>query len=59
MRDNIQYTEAALRRLGLEMVIVRAGSESEIEAAVAAAVQQQASALSIGAGRQACESWMR
>ena len=37
-----------MRRLGLEMVVVKAGSESEIESAVVAAVQQQANALSIG-----------
>ena len=48
MKDNIQQTEAAVRRLGLEMVVVKAGSESEIESAVAIAVQQKASALSIG-----------
>ena len=34
MKDNIQQTEAAVRRLGLEMVVVKAGSESEIESAV-------------------------
>ena len=49
MQDTIQQSEAALRRLGLEMLIVRAGSESEVESAVAAAVQQQANAMSIGA----------
>jgi putative ABC transport system substrate-binding protein len=48
MQDNIQLSEAALRRLGLEIVIIKAGSESEIESAVLSAVQQQASALSIG-----------
>jgi ABC-type uncharacterized transport system substrate-binding protein len=48
MQDNIQQSEAAVRRLGLEMVVVKAGSESEIESAVVAAVQQQANALSIG-----------
>ena len=48
MKDNIQQSEAAVRRLGLEMVVVKAGSESEIESAVVTAVQQQASALSIG-----------
>jgi putative tryptophan/tyrosine transport system substrate-binding protein len=47
-QDNIQQSEAAVRRLGLEMVVVKAGSESEIESAVVAAVQQQANALSIG-----------
>ena len=48
MQDNIQHSEAAVRRLRLEMVVVKAGNESEIESAIVAAVQQQASALSIG-----------
>ena len=48
MKDNVQQSEAAVRRLGLEMVVVKAGSESEIESAVIAALQQQASVLSIG-----------
>ena len=47
MRDNIQQSEAAVRRLGLEMIVLKAGTESEIESAVVAAVQQQANALSI------------
>jgi putative tryptophan/tyrosine transport system substrate-binding protein len=46
-RDNIQQSEAAVRRLGLEMVAIKAGTDSEIENAVVAAVQQQANALSI------------
>ena len=46
-RDNIQQSEAAARRLGLEMIVLKAGTESEIESAVVAAVQQQANALSI------------
>jgi putative ABC transport system substrate-binding protein len=48
MRDNIELSKTAVQRLGLEMVIVKAGSENEIEGAVDAAVQQQAKALSIG-----------
>src|SRR5262249_48764360 len=48
MQDTIQQSEAALRRLGLEMLVVKAGSESEIESAIAAAVRQ-ANAMSIGA----------
>jgi ABC-type uncharacterized transport system substrate-binding protein len=48
MQDNIELSKTAVQRLGLEMVIVKAGSESEIESAVGAAVQQQAKALSIG-----------
>src|SRR5215475_10920436 len=47
MQDNIELSKAAVQRLGLEMVIVKAGNESEIEGAVGAAVQQ-AKALSIG-----------
>ena len=48
MEDNIRLSEAAVQRLGLEMVIGKAGSESEIESAIGAAVHQKASALSIG-----------
>jgi ABC-type uncharacterized transport system substrate-binding protein len=48
MQDNIQLSEAALRRLGLEIVVIKAGSEGEIESAVLSAVQQQAGALNIG-----------
>jgi putative tryptophan/tyrosine transport system substrate-binding protein len=48
MQDNIELSKVAMQRLGLEMVIVKAGSENEIEAAVVDAMQQQANALSIG-----------
>jgi putative ABC transport system substrate-binding protein len=48
MQDNIQLSEAAIHRLGLEMIIVKAGSGDEIESAVLSAVQQRAGALSIG-----------
>jgi putative ABC transport system substrate-binding protein len=48
MQDNIELSKLATQRLGLEMVVVKAGSENEIESAVVAAVQQQAHALSIG-----------
>jgi len=48
MQDNIQLSETAVHRLGLEMVVIKAGSEGEIEGAVLTAVQQQASALSVG-----------
>ena len=48
MQDNIELSKVAMQRLGLEMVLVKAGSENEIESAVVAAVQQQAHALSIG-----------
>ena len=45
MQDNIELSKAAVRRLGLEMIVVKAGSESEIESAVGEAVAQQAKAL--------------
>ena len=48
MQDNIELSKVAMHRLGLEMVIIKAGSENEIESAVVAAVRQQANALSIG-----------
>lgn len=48
MQDNIRLSEAAIHRLGLEMILVKAGSGDEIESAVLSAVQQRASALSIG-----------
>jgi putative ABC transport system substrate-binding protein len=44
----IQGSEAAARRLGQEIVVLKAGTESEIESAIATAVQQKASALCIG-----------
>jgi putative tryptophan/tyrosine transport system substrate-binding protein len=49
MQDNIQQLSAALHRLGLEMLVVQAGSESGIESAFASAVQQRAQAMHIGA----------
>src|SRR5690242_815934 len=48
MQDNIELSEAAIHRLGLEMIIVKAGSGDEIENAVVSAMRQQAAALSIG-----------
>ena len=48
MRDNIDLSRAAGQRLGLEMVIVKAGSEGDIESAILSAAQQHAHALSIG-----------
>ena len=48
MLDNIELSKVAMQRRGLEMVIVKAGSENEIEGAVVGAMQQQANALSIG-----------
>ena len=43
----IQATEAAARRLGLDIVVLKAGSDGEIERAVTSAVQQKAGALNI------------
>ena len=48
MQDNIDLSRAAAQRLGLEMVVVKAGSEGDIESAVVSAAQQQARALNIG-----------
>jgi putative ABC transport system substrate-binding protein len=48
MQDNVELSKVAIQRLGLEMVIVKAGSEDEIEAAIVDAIRQQANALSIG-----------
>jgi putative ABC transport system substrate-binding protein len=47
-RDIIQHTQDAARRFGLEIVVVEAATEREIESSIATAVQQQAAALSIG-----------
>jgi putative ABC transport system substrate-binding protein len=49
MQDNIQQFSAAVHRLGLELLVVKAGSESAIESAFATAAQQQAKAMHIGA----------
>ena len=48
MQDNIELSKAAAQRLGLELIVVKAGSESEIESAVGEVVGQLAKALSIG-----------
>jgi putative ABC transport system substrate-binding protein len=48
MQDNIELSKAAAQRLGLELIVVKAGSEGEIESAVVDAVGQLAKALSIG-----------
>jgi putative ABC transport system substrate-binding protein len=48
MQDNIRLAKTAVERLGLKLIIVEAGNESEIEGAVVAAAQQRANALSIG-----------
>ena len=49
MQDNIKQLSAACHRLGLELLVVKAGSESEIDSAFATAAQERAQALHIGA----------
>jgi putative tryptophan/tyrosine transport system substrate-binding protein len=48
MQENIQQSEVAMRRIGMEMVLVKAGNKSEIESALGVAIRLQARALSIG-----------
>ena len=48
-QDSIQSAQTASRRLGLEIIVVNAGTENEIEGAVTTAVQQRAAALFVGA----------
>ena len=43
----IEQSQVAARRLGLEIVVLKAATEGDIESSVATAVQQQAAALSI------------
>jgi putative ABC transport system substrate-binding protein len=45
MQDGIQGAQSAARRLGLEVIILKAGTESEIDAAFATAVEQRAAGL--------------
>jgi putative ABC transport system substrate-binding protein len=47
-RDVIEQSQVAARRLGLEIVVLKAATEGDIESSVATAVQQRAAALSIG-----------
>ena len=49
MQDNVKQFSAALHRLGLEILVVKAGSESGIESAFATAVRQKANVMHIGA----------
>jgi putative ABC transport system substrate-binding protein len=46
-QDAIQGAQTAARRLGLEMIVVNAGTENEIDTAFATAVQQRAAAITI------------
>jgi putative ABC transport system substrate-binding protein len=44
----IEESQVAARRVGLEIVVLKAATEGDIESSVATAVQQRAAALSIG-----------
>ena len=46
-QSNIEGMQAAARRLGLEIVVLKAATEAEIDSAVATAVSQQAGALTL------------
>jgi putative tryptophan/tyrosine transport system substrate-binding protein len=46
-QSNIEGTQAAARRLGLEIIVLKAATEAEIDSAVATAVSQQAGALTL------------
>jgi putative ABC transport system substrate-binding protein len=48
-QDFIEGTEAGARQLGLDVVVLKAGTSDEIESSISAAVQQRAGALIIGA----------
>jgi putative ABC transport system substrate-binding protein len=45
LQDAIEGAQAAARRLGLEIIVVNASTEGEIETAFATAVQQRATAV--------------
>jgi putative tryptophan/tyrosine transport system substrate-binding protein len=48
LQDDIQGARTAARRFGLDIIVVKGGSEDEIERAFATASQQRASALQVG-----------
>jgi putative ABC transport system substrate-binding protein len=48
LQDDIEGAQMAARRLGLEIIVVKGGSENEIESAFAIAAQERASALQVG-----------
>jgi putative ABC transport system substrate-binding protein len=48
MQNVIQHSQIAARRLGLEIVVIEAGTESEIDRSIMTAAQQRAAALIIG-----------
>jgi putative tryptophan/tyrosine transport system substrate-binding protein len=47
MQNVIQHSQIAARRLGLEIVVIEAGTESEIDRSIMTAAQQRAAALII------------
>jgi putative ABC transport system substrate-binding protein len=47
-QDVVEQSQVAARRLGLEIVVLKAATEGDIESSVATAVRQRAAALSIG-----------
>jgi putative tryptophan/tyrosine transport system substrate-binding protein len=49
-QENVQGAQAVVRRFGLEIIVLKCGTESEIESAFATAVQQRAAALYVSAG---------
>ena len=48
LQDDVEGAQTAARRLGLEIIVVKGGSEDEIGRAFATAAQQRASALQVG-----------
>jgi putative ABC transport system substrate-binding protein len=48
LRDDIQRAQTAAHRLGLEILVVNGGSESEIDRAFATAARERVSALQVG-----------
>jgi putative ABC transport system substrate-binding protein len=48
LQHDIENAQMAARRLGLEIIAVKGGSENEIEKAFATAAQERASALQVG-----------
>jgi putative ABC transport system substrate-binding protein len=50
----VRDVQEAARVKGVQLAIVKAGSESEIDSAVATLVQRQAGALVVGADAKSC-----
>jgi ABC-type uncharacterized transport system substrate-binding protein len=49
-QERLRDAQAAIRRLGLEIIVLSCGTEEEIEAAFATAARERVSALYVGAG---------